>query len=209
MKKSFIFILCAVLFTCCTKTPEQKAEALIKDSVVKHLYVPDSYQPVETQLDSAFAPLQTPEFIKAVLDLYDMAKDCDYKKNKIKDAKFEMSLWDEPDRSEYAKEQYKEAKEKHDELQASYDKLMSRMEKKGKWIKNKMYEEPNFIGYIAYHRFRAKNNAGNTLFGGAYYLINPDLTSIVAEWKEDEINLFSSLIDEIKDNLENADSLQI
>lgn len=206
MKKSSIFILCAVLFTCCAKTPEQKAEALIKDSVVKHLYVPDSYQPVKTQLDSAFAPLQTPEFIKAVLDLYDMAKDCDYKKNKIKDAKFEMSLWDEPDRSEYAKEQYKEAKEKYDELQASYDKLMSRMEKKRKWIKNKMYEEPNFIGYIAYHRFRAKNNAGNTLFGGAYYLINPDLTSIVAEWTEDEINLFCALIDETKEKLNDADS---
>ena len=191
MKKSFIFILCAVLFTCCTKTPEQKAEALIKDSVVKHLYVPDSYQPVETQLDSAFAPYLAPELIQGVIDFHKMLNDSKDKKEDMRRAKSSMSIWYSTyHMSDYEIERYQQAKENYEEAQSSYNRIMSRLQEKAEWIKNKMAEEITFIGFMARHRFRANNNAGDTLFGESYYLLNPELTTIVAEWDEDDINMF-------------------
>lgn len=54
MKRTLILALCALLLSCCTKTPQQKAEALVKDAMLKSLILQDTYQPVETKLDSAF-----------------------------------------------------------------------------------------------------------------------------------------------------------
>ena len=62
MKRTLILALCALLLSCCTKTPQQKAEALVKDAMLKSLILPDTYQPVETKLDSAFSPYQRRAF---------------------------------------------------------------------------------------------------------------------------------------------------
>ncbi|MBO7115883.1 MAG: hypothetical protein J6V87_02410 [Prevotella sp.] len=54
MKKVLYLILVLIVLAACSQSPEQKAEVLIKDSLKKSLYKPDTYKPVDTKVDSAF-----------------------------------------------------------------------------------------------------------------------------------------------------------
>ena len=56
MKKIFYLALVAIVMVACGQSQEQKAEYLIKESLKKSLYKPETYKPVETKVDSAFAP---------------------------------------------------------------------------------------------------------------------------------------------------------
>ena len=72
--KRFIFIFSvALLFVSCGQSPEDKANALIKAELRKTLFKPDTYKPIETKLDSAFAPFDDPNLYKIMGDLAKMA----------------------------------------------------------------------------------------------------------------------------------------
>ena len=62
MNKIFYLVLFAMVMVSCSKSKEQKAEALVKESVKKVLFKPETYKPVETKVDSAFAPYDDPGF---------------------------------------------------------------------------------------------------------------------------------------------------
>ena len=63
MKKICITISLAIfLLSSCNNSPTDKANVLIKDDMRKSLIITDSYEPVETKVDSAFAPFDEPEF---------------------------------------------------------------------------------------------------------------------------------------------------
>ena len=61
MKKVLYLILVLIVLAACSQSPEQKAEVLIKDSLKKSLYKPDTYKPVDTKVDSAFTPYDDPK----------------------------------------------------------------------------------------------------------------------------------------------------
>ena len=67
MKKVIGFILCLMVLGACSRTQEEKANLLIKEDIQKVLVKPDTYEPIETKLDSAFAPYETPEFMENTL----------------------------------------------------------------------------------------------------------------------------------------------
>lgn len=69
MKKILFLAILACLFVSCAKTPEQKAEVLIREYLQKTLYHPDTYAPTETQVDSAFTPFDDPAFFEKTLKL--------------------------------------------------------------------------------------------------------------------------------------------
>ena len=69
MKKIFAASLILSLAIACAPSPQEKAEALVKEAVQKSLYIPDSYEAVDTQLDSAFTPYHDPAFVATVLDM--------------------------------------------------------------------------------------------------------------------------------------------
>lgn len=62
MKKFFYFAFSTLVLVACSQSQEQKAEVLIKESLKKSLYKPETYKPVETKVDSAFAPYDDPAF---------------------------------------------------------------------------------------------------------------------------------------------------
>ena len=69
MKKILFFAASVILFGSCTKSPEQKVNALIKEYLEKTLYHPDTYAPTNTELDSAFTPYDDPVFYEKTLKL--------------------------------------------------------------------------------------------------------------------------------------------
>lgn len=201
MKKLF-FLSLAILAISCTQSPQKKAEALIKDAVQKTLVLPDTYQPVETQLDSAFTPYHDPEFVNICLDICKKSVELDQYDTQIKRAKSNMAIWSGPYMSSFSKEQYRQAKEEYEAAQKKYDTLMEYIEKKSLILRDKLEKEPEFIGCRVHHTYRANNNAGNTLLAEKYFLLDADITTIIAQWDGEEIDLYNAFLKQAQEAAE-------
>lgn len=194
MKKLISILACLSLIVSCSPSPEQKAEALIKDAVLKNLNYPDSYEPVETQLDSAFTPYQDPRAVSAILDIFQTDQKRSAVEEEMKRAKSRMALWSGPYITAYGREQYKQAKEDYESYQATYDALSSSYQKMLSGLGEVFNTVPEFIGYYAHHRFRAVTNDGSTVLAGYYFLFDKDITQIVAQWDEDDIETYNEIL---------------
>ena len=196
MKRIVLLSFC-LLAVACTKSPQKKAEALIKESLLKNLVLPDTYEPVETKLDSAFAPYNDPAFVNKALELVRKGADYEQLEEKLNRAKSNMAIWSGPYMTAFGREQYRQAKEEVEATQGQLDALATHLQKIGAELSESLQEDPVFIGYTAYHRYRANNNAGNTLIGEEYFLFDKDVTTIISQWDEDEISIYNEFLDQI------------
>ena len=57
MRRILLGALLVTLFASCSKSLEDKANTLIEEDIKKTLYHPETYDPAETQVDSAFTPV--------------------------------------------------------------------------------------------------------------------------------------------------------
>ena len=72
MKKSLIFSLAVICMMSCSQSPDNKAKLLIRESVEKALVHPESYEPLETVIDSAYTPFDDPAFYEKTLEICKM-----------------------------------------------------------------------------------------------------------------------------------------
>ena len=73
MKKLFlllgVFASITLMLASCSKSPGQKARELAGEEIKRHLYFPESYDPADVKIDSAFAPYDSAEFMELKSDL--------------------------------------------------------------------------------------------------------------------------------------------
>ena len=107
----FIDVSATMLLSGC-KSKEEKANELIKDDMFKVLYDFASYEPIETNIDSAFTSVYTDSiitrhayFIKIAIEKADEYLD------EMKDARKTMEIWSDG-YSSYSNSRYYEAKTK-------------------------------------------------------------------------------------------------
>lgn len=93
--------------------------------------------------------------------------------------------------SEYARAEYNRAKQKHDDYILKEEKLKNKIRKAYEELWKIAETDRQFIGFKATHKFRAKNNAGNTLMGENVYIMNEDLTKILASYDADSEEYFA------------------
>lgn len=196
-----VMVMCLVS---CSPSPQDKAEALVAEAMKMSLYVPESYEPLATQIDSAFAPYASPEFYDKVIEfmeLSDELEDCErdmkWAKSSMLSSK-EIAHW-----SEYSRNEYEDDKAEYEECVAKYDDLQSEREK----LKDEIYEiasgQEEFIGYHIFHRFRCKNNANMSMVSDMLFLVDKDMVQILASYdaEEQEFEDFIEALDVIKENL--------
>lgn len=196
-----VMVMCLVS---CSRSPQDKAEALVAEAMKMSLYVPESYEPLATQIDSAFAPYASPEFYDKVIEfmeLSDELEDCErdmkWAKSSMLSSK-EIAHW-----SEYSRNEYEDDKAEYEECVAKYDDLQSEREK----LKDEIYEiasgQEEFIGYHIFHRFRCKNNANMSMVSDMLFLVDKDMVQILASYdaEEQEFEDFIEALDVIKENL--------
>ena len=83
---------------------------IIKNEMFKTLYDFESYQPIETKVDSAFLSVYTDSvIIKYGYILNEFLKDANEALKEIKEAHSSMDIWSDS-YSEYGREQYYKAK---------------------------------------------------------------------------------------------------
>ena len=199
MKKFLLLSLSLVLVLACGQSPQKKADALIKESLLKTLIFPDSYEAVETVLDSAFTPYQDPSFISTVLEICNKGPEVADLEDKMKRAKSSLAIWNNPYMGAYGRKAYSEAKNEYEKAKASYDAIVSRVQKMSEGLRVQIEKEPEFIGFQARHRYRAKNNAGNTLIDDSFFLLDKDLSKVVAQWNEDEMGMYKEFLRQVSE----------
>ena len=205
MKKTIYFAIVAVIMVACGQSQEQKAEALIKESLKKSLYKPETYKPVETKVDSAFAPYDDPAFFEELTELGKMNSEFVELEEKAKHAKSSMAIWSGPYQTSYGRNEYQEAKEEYDEANAKMEKLKTKGRKQYEKVAKMLQESRKFIGFKAVHNYRADNNAGNTLIGNTIFFIDKDFEEVTYSMDLEEYNHVQEVISQFKEQIEEAD----
>lgn len=158
MKNYFLLILTAFAIISCSK--QGKAEALAKQETLKCLYFPDSYDPIETKLDSVFAPRETQEMLSLASDLNETYGRCAEYYQQIKEINKTLSFYD--DSSFWDNDRNERLRDKEEKLSYYRADSLHYVDVESQMI-NKLKQEPSFVGYRIYHKFRSKTNSGNTV----------------------------------------------
>lgn len=186
MKNVLLGAVLVVFFVSCGDSPEDKANELIQEEIKKVLYHAETYDPVETLVDSAFTPFDDPDFYEKTLQLCELGIAVEKYERNMKSAKSSMAIWSGPYMSTYARNSYQEAKEEYDENAEDKRKAEEKAYKLVSDLKAVLEKEPQFIGFKARHRYRANNNAGQTVFGEAEFLFDEDISRVVTVYNMDD-----------------------
>ena len=205
MNKIFYLVLFAMVMVSCSKSKEQKAEALVKESVKKVLFKPETYKPVETKVDSAFAPYDDPGFFKELAELEAINSDYEELVLNAKHAKSSMSIWSGPYQTSFGRNEYQEAKGDYEEANAKIEKLKKKGRKQYEKVVQLLQASPKFIGYKVVHSFRADNNDGDTLMGEFVFIIDKNFEEIIYSMEAEGYNQAQKAISSFMEQLEEVD----
>lgn len=194
--------LVAIIMVACGQSQEQKAEALIKESLKKSLYKPETYKSVETKVDSAFAPYDDPAFFEELAELGKMDNEYAELEEKAKSAKSSMSIWSGSLQSAFGRNEYQEAKKEYEEAIARIEKLKTKGRKQYEKVAKMLQGERKFIGYKAVHNYRADNNVGNTLIGNTIFFIDENFTEVRYSLEVEEYNQIQESISQLEEQME-------
>lgn len=198
MKTKFLIItLVALIGLCsCGKSKEEKAQEMAANYLKGVLYHFDSYEPLQTKVDSSFVALSTDkEAIELTLDMLKLFNSAQEYADKVERAESSMEIWSPSGYSSaYSKGEYRRAKEERDNNQQLLDKIKDRIQNQFSKIKNRQsYLEAeallkigDFNGWKVYHKFKSLNGAGTLdLFGEYVFFCDEDFNEKSAYTKED------------------------
>ena len=205
MKKFIYLSFLTLVLVACSQSQEQKAEVLIKESLKKSLYKPETYKPVETKVDSAFAPYDDPAFFEELTELGKMNSEYEELEEKAKRAKSSMAIWSGPYQTAFGRNEYQEAKEEYDEANVQIEKLKTKGKKQYEKVVSMLQSERKFIGYKALHNYRADNNAGSTLIGNTFFFFFENFTEVRYSMEEEEYEQVQNAISQFKEQIEETE----
>lgn len=118
----------------------------------------------------------------------------------LKQAKSSMAIWGDHSYgyySAYDRNEYEEAKEDYEKALSQQSILQSKAESISYDLKSIIDKGIYFVGFKATHRYRAKNNAGQTIMTDRVFIIDKETTKIVSQYEADtykEIQMAIELI---------------
>lgn len=195
--KPLIITLIALIGLCsCGKSQEEKAQSMAANYLKGVLYHYDSYEPLQTKVDSSFVALSTDkEAIELTLDMLKLFQSAQGYADKVENAESSMEIWCPSGYSSaFSKGEYRRAKEERDSNQELLDKTKDRIHKQFFKIKSRQSyleaEAPlkmgDFDGWKVYHKFKSLNGTGTLdLFGEYVFFCDKDFNVESAYSKED------------------------
>lgn len=179
-----------IAISACSQTKEEKAQEMAANYLKGVLYHFDSYEPLQTKVDSSFVSLSTDkEAIELTMDMLKLFQSAQGYADKVERAESSMEIWSPCGYSSaFSKGEYRRAKEKRDENQELLDKTRDRILNQFSKIKERQgtLDEGKFDGWKVYHKFKSLNGAGTVdLFGEYIFLCDTDLREETAYSKDD------------------------
>lgn len=187
MQKILPILLLFLLVSCQSK--EEKALKLIDKQMFGALYDYDSYQVVETQIDSAYSSIYRDstvrEYAIRICSLEELVAE---NKKEMNSAISSMNIWSDS-YSSYGRSEYRDATKKFnknmDEAKKYID-LWGKCEDSIKII-SKCFQQ-KFIGWQASHKFRCKSKGGHSNLATYIYVFDPKIKEILYYYDtEDEL----------------------
>lgn len=182
--KSLVFIFVTFFLLSCNLSKEDAAESLIAKAVKNNLVLPDSYDPIETKLDSAFSPIDDPELIDICVKTGEIAGDMLQYEHEKETSQSQMAIFASRS-SEFERNEYRQAKEKYDNATRMLERYGKEIESMVQSKAAKIDTTRKFIGYKATHSYRAKNNAGQVVINKSFFYFDKDIKRITAQLDED------------------------
>ncbi len=199
MKK--LFYIATILMAACTMSLDKKADSLIQDEMKKTLFHPESYDPIETIVDSAFAPDNDPALFERIAKIIQIGSEIESLEDEANNYRSTISIFSGPYVSEFGKNQKAEAQSKLDKTNAEIERQTSKAQKVGDEIKSMLSSDKKFIGFKANHSYRAKNNMGNVLLGRSIFIIDEPLEKIIFSCASEDYEQLQEAIEMIKERI--------
>lgn len=194
----------------CSPTKEEKAQEMAANYLKCVLYHFDSYEPLQTIVDSSFVLLSTDkEAIELTMDMLKLFQSAQEYAEKVERAESSMEIWSFPG-GLYTKGEYRRAKEKRDENQELLDKTRDRILNQFSKIKERQgtLDEGKFDGWKVYHKFKSLNGAGTVdLFGEYIFLCDTDFREKAA-YSKDDFDAISKVMNAISSSEDISDMIE-
>lgn len=206
MKKLILLLAITSIFFAGCKSKEEKAQEAIKKEMFKTLYDFESYEPIETKVDSSFYSIYTDTTIlKHGYMISAILKNGKEALDKVKDAQSTMEIWGDS-YSSYSIRKYNEAKEEMDKYMAEAKIYLSMIDAESDTIKSLLKKQStSFNGWKVTHKFRCKTKGGNSTIGNYIYIFDKDMENIIyqEDTEDEDLNKAKALIKEIAEKEEN------
>lgn len=197
-KKLFLCLISALVLCGCGKSIEEQAQEAVKNELHKNLYYFDSYEPLETTVDSAFnTPENNPdvrELMKIVSEQGNQAKEF---ASELEDAERSIaSLSDARELGASFAYDYNEAVKNKVYVETKIKRNLK--EAWGDMLKLSEYfaqTNNNFIGWRVTHTYRAKTRGGDPSIGREVYIFSKDFKNLLLNL---EYNEYVSLVNAIQ-----------
>lgn len=175
--KKILFLMAIALMMVGCKSREEKAAELIKQEMFKTLYDFESYEPIETKIDSAFTSIYTDTLaLLYANEVSSMFNELDDAETEYESAKSAMEIWSDS-YSSLGVYKFNEAKKKVNDYIEKIDDVLKKTENIYESIKKRNNEiGRSFIGWKATHKFRCKTKGGNFDLGNYLYVFGPHIS---------------------------------
>lgn len=179
MRKILFLMIFALIMAGC-KSREEKVAEVIKQEMFKTLYDFESYEPIETKIDSAFTSIYTDTLaLLYANEVSEMFNELDDAKMEYESAKSTMEIWSDS-YSSLGVYKFNEAKKKVNDYIEKIDNALKRTENIYESIKKRNNEiGHSFIGWKATHKFRCKTKGGNFDLGNYLYVFDKKIETIL------------------------------
>lgn len=201
MKKILVLFIATLAFMSCAFTPSQKAEKLAQEETKKFLVKPDSYDPIETKVDSAFSPFNDIKVMDMLKEVANLGDKVSLLAEEVQKEQSEMSLYSGPYMTDYTRTQYNQAKSKYELAKSQGEKLYPQLQAKLKEFYGMLHKEPEFVGYIVTHSYRAESNNGNVDVSKVYFLVEPNGEKVIQALNSFEYELIQAKLKEFAEGL--------
>lgn len=177
--RKILFLMMTVFTVVGCKSREEKAADLIKQDMFKILYDFESYEPIETKIDSAFTSIYTDTLaLMYANDIKIIFDELEEEKGEYENAKSSMQIWSDS-YSSLGIYKYNEAKNTVNNYLEKINNGLKKIHDTYAKIKERNdHMDRSFIGWEAEHKFRCKTKGGNFDLGNYIYIFDKSMKKI-------------------------------
>ena len=195
-----LIIISFCLVSCISE--EDKAENLIKEKMFKTLYDFESYEPIETIIDSSF----TTVYRDSIIQNYAITRQAyrnliDKEKSELEDIGSSIEIW-AGSRSSLGRRKIQDLKKRLLKSESNFKAYYKGMYEADSLLKVEIAAfTPIFVGFQAKHKFRAKNKGGNFTIGNYLFVFDEKFTTIKStiDLNDENESEIKTIIDALSD----------
>lgn len=189
MKKVFLCLASALALYGCQKSLEEQAQEAVKDELRTTLYRFDSYEPLKTEVDSAFnVPIYDPKVFELMKSFSEQHAQFVKLAQKFDEAENSIALWSGyPWHSELATRSYNEALKDKADAEEKMKKCTTETWKLMLALSQRIEQaDKTFIGWKVKHTYRANTRKGDPTIGNGVYVFSEDFKKLLFSLEEEE-----------------------